>query len=131
MPAGLVETEVPGNVAAAVQRITAALHRRGVPLVATIDHAAGARSVGLVLPDEVVLVFGDPAVGTALMQADPRVGIDLPLRMLVRSDAGTTRVAYRDPRDLAGGFAVQGARDTLDRLGRLLAQLAAEAAGAA
>ena len=39
--------------------------------------------MGLELPDEVVLVFGDPAVGTALMQTDPRVGIELPLRILI------------------------------------------------
>ena len=129
MPAVLVETEVPGSVAAAVQRVVAALQRRGITLFATIDHAAGARSVGLELPDEVVLVFGDPAGGTPLMQADPRVGLDLPLRMLVRSDAGTTRVAYRDPQDLAGEFALAGRQDTLARLARLLGQLAEEAAG--
>jgi uncharacterized protein (DUF302 family) len=61
------------------------------------DHAAGARTVGLELPDEVVLVFGSPTAGTPLMQADPRAGIDLPLRILVWSDDGGTRVAFRDP----------------------------------
>src|SRR4051794_24219949 len=130
VPARLIGTEAPGDVAATVQRVTAALHARGITLFATIDHAAAARTVGLALPDEVVLVFGNPAGGTALMQADPRAGIDLPLRMLVWSDAGTTRVAYRDPQELAEGFAVGGARDTLDRLRGLLDQLAAVAAGA-
>jgi uncharacterized protein (DUF302 family) len=130
MPAHLIETEAPGDVAATVQRVTAALHARGITLFATIDHAAAARTVGLALPDEVVLVFGNPAGGTALMQADPRAGIDLPLRMLVWSDAGTTRVAYRDPQELADTFAVGGARDTLDRLRGLLDQIAAVAAGA-
>jgi uncharacterized protein (DUF302 family) len=52
-------------------------------LFARIDHAAGARAVGLALGDEVVLVFGNPQAGTPLMQADPLVGLDLPLRVLV------------------------------------------------
>jgi uncharacterized protein (DUF302 family) len=127
--ADLIEAEVPGDVAATVERITAGLRERGVTLFATIDHAAGARAVGLAMPDEVVLVFGNPAGGTALMQADPRAGIDLPLRMLVWSPSGATRVAYRDPDELADEFAVDGARDTLGRLRGLLDQLAAEAAG--
>ena len=128
MPADLIEGEVSGDVATTVDRVTAALHARGVTLFATIDHAAGARAVGLALPDEVVLVFGNPAGGTALMQADPRAGIDLPLRLLVWSHSGTTRVAYRDPQELADEFAVDGAQETLGRLRGLLDQLAAEAA---
>jgi uncharacterized protein (DUF302 family) len=30
----------------------------------------------------VLPIFGNTSVGTPLMQADPRVGVDLPLRML-------------------------------------------------
>jgi uncharacterized protein (DUF302 family) len=74
-----VETDVP----TAVARIEQALRQLGITLFARIDHAAGARAVGLELPDEVVLVFGDPAAGTPLMQVDPQVELDLPLRMLV------------------------------------------------
>lgn len=36
-----------------------------ITLFATIAHAAGAREVGIELPDEVLLVFGDPAVSRA------------------------------------------------------------------
>ena len=94
-------SEVPGDVASVVDRLTAGLRDRGVEVFATIDHAAGARAAGLDLADEVLLVFGDPAVGTALMQADPRAGVDLPLRVLVWSQDGVTRLAYQDPAVLA------------------------------
>jgi uncharacterized protein (DUF302 family) len=30
------------------------------------------------LPDEEVILFGNPKAGTPLMQAEPRIGIELP-----------------------------------------------------
>ncbi len=119
-------SEVPGDVASVVDRLTAGLRDRGVEVFATIDHAAGARAAGLDLPDEVLLVFGNPAVGTALMQADPRSGVDLPLRMLVWSQDGATRLAYQDPAVLADRYEVGSEQATLDRLRGLLEQLVAE-----
>ena len=128
MPDELTVVHVDGGVAAAVARITRALDRLGVTLFATIDHAAGARAAGLALPDEVVLVFGNPAVGTALMQADPRVGLDLPLRMLVWAHDGRTAVGYRDPRRLAVDPTSDRVREVLEQLHGLLDRLARAAA---
>jgi uncharacterized protein (DUF302 family) len=123
----IVDTDA--EVPTAVARIERALDRLGVTLFATIDHAAGARAAGLELPDEVVLVFGDAAVGTALMQTDPRVGIDLPLRMLIWAQDGRTRVGYRDPRELAVDPTSAAVAAVLGRMNLLLARLAREAAG--
>ena len=72
-------------------------------------------------------MFGNPAVGTALMQANPRAGLDLPLRMLVWSQDGTTRLAHHDPADLADRYAVGSEQATLTTLRGLLEQLVAEA----
>lgn len=125
----LVARQSVHTVPATVELLTAALDRRGITLFATIDHAAGARRAGLELQDEVLLVFGNPAAGTSLMQADPRAGLDLPLRMLVWSQAGATSIAFRDPRGLARDFDLAAHRDVLGNLGGLLEQLAAEVAG--
>jgi uncharacterized protein (DUF302 family) len=51
---------------------------------------------------QALLIFGNVAVGTPLMQADPRAGIELPLRMLIWQDPDGTHVGYLDPRELAG-----------------------------
>jgi uncharacterized protein (DUF302 family) len=131
MSASLVEVPVPADVATTVATLTAELDARGIPLFATVDHAAGARGVGLTLRDEVLLVFGNPAAGTPVMQADPRAGLDLPLRMLVWSTPGGTRVGFHDPRTLAEDYDLGGATATLDRLHGLLEQLARAATAAA
>src|SRR3954454_16753758 len=125
---GLVVGTARGSVAAVVERLTAELRRRGIEVFATIDHAGGARAAGLELADEVLVIFGIPAVGTALMQADPRVGVDLPLRMLVWSEDGRTRVGYRDPRGLAVAPASTEVATVLGRMNGLLERLAREAA---
>lgn len=125
MPLNSVTSERP--VADAVERLVAAVQRRGIPVFARIDHAAGARAAGLELADEVVLVFGDPRSGTALMQAEATIGIELPLRLLVWDDGATTRLGYRDPVALAGDYAVGDALEVLERMRGLLAALVAEA----
>ncbi len=52
-------------------------------------------------PTEVV-IFGNPQAGTPLMQLSQRIGIDLPLKMLVWQDAtGETWLAYDYPTWLA------------------------------
>ena len=81
------------------------------------------------LTDEVVIVFGNPRAGTKLMQADPRVGIDLPLRMLVWSRGGQTLVGYNDPEELAASYDLIVQTATLQSMSSLLHRLAGTAAG--
>src|SRR3954470_13092082 len=87
-----------------VERLIDAIESRGLTVFARIDHAAGARDAGLELADEQVVLFGNPRAGTPLMQGDPRIGIELPLRMLVWAGADGVLLGYRDPRDLDGAY---------------------------
>jgi uncharacterized protein (DUF302 family) len=127
MPTPLVVATSPHDVASTVDRVQTALRTRGVTLFAAVDHAAGAREAGLQLADEVLLVFGNPATGTGLMQADPRVGLDLPLRLLVWDEQGTTQIAFSDPAQLATSYRLDGHLPVLSQLRALLDQLVAEA----
>ncbi|MGN6445559.1 DUF302 domain-containing protein [Amnibacterium sp.] len=126
MDLGLTTRRAPRSVPDTVQALRDALSRRGIELFAVIDHAAGAASVGLDLEPETVLIFGNPAVGTGLMQADPRVGIELPLRILVWSAQGRTHIAFEDPHALAERFDLPGDSPALDAMASLLAALADE-----
>ena len=98
-------------------------------MFARIDHAAGAHKADVDLEPNVLLIFGNPSVGTPLMAADPRVGIELPLRMLIWQDRDGTHVGYPDPRDLADRYALDGHQQTLERQAAVLTKLAAAAAG--
>ena len=125
----MIITQSGSDYAVTVDRLTGALDKRGLTVFARIDHAGAAREAGLELADEEVVVFGNPRAGTLLMQSDPAVGIELPLRMLIWSGADGVQLAYEDPRELADRYELSEHADTLDAMAVLLAELAAEAAG--
>jgi uncharacterized protein (DUF302 family) len=104
------------------------IERRGLTVFARIDHAAGAREVGMELADEQVVIFGSPRAGTSLMQSDPRIGIELPLRILVWRQGADVLLGFRDPRELGGDFEVGGQQAVLEQMATLLHALVAEAA---
>src|SRR3954469_22103988 len=87
-----------------VERLATAIESRGLTVFARIDHGAAAREAGLELADEQVVLFGNPRAGTPLMRSDPRGGIDLPLRILIWSDAAGVLLGYPDPRELGGRY---------------------------
>jgi uncharacterized protein (DUF302 family) len=125
----VVELTASGDADQVEARLREAIDAHGLQVFARIDHAAGARKADVDLEPDVVLIFGNPRVGTPLMQADPRVGIELPLRMLVWQDPDGTHVGYLDPRELAGRYALDGQQQTLERQAAALTELAAAAAG--
>lgn len=97
-----------------MERLATAVTNHGMTILARIDHAAAAASVGMALRPTEVLIFGNPLAGTPLIQAAQTIGIDLPLRAVVwQDDAGRTWLAYSDPTWLARRH---GAEIGLDRI---------------
>src|SRR5947207_2636442 len=105
---------------ATLARLLESIARRDLTVFAQIDHAAAARGVGMELAEEAVVVFGNPRAGTQLTQEDARVGIELPLRILVWDEGGQTIVGYNDPRDLAGAYTLSSLAPTLEAMWSLL-----------
>ncbi len=92
----------PHDVATTMDRLVAAVEGAGATVIARIDHAAAAAKVGEELTPNQVLIFGNPTLGTPMMQSAPAMGLDLPLKVLVYQDKdGTVRVIYRAMDDLA------------------------------
>ena len=77
-----------------------------------------------------VLIFGNPALGTLLMQANPRVALDLPLRVLVWQDGEETKIGYLAPDALAARYDITGADETLGKIANALDQMTNKAAAA-
>ena len=103
IPEGLTTIESAHDQATTLDRLMAALAARNMTVVARVDHAGAAASVGLSLRPTEVVIFGNPRAGTGLMQRAQTIGIDLPLKALAWQDEqGKTWLSYNDPRWLAG-----------------------------
>jgi uncharacterized protein (DUF302 family) len=125
----MIVTSSAKGYAETVSALVDEIERRGLTVLARVDHGAGARSVGMELGDEEVVLFGNPRSGTPLMQEDRRVGIELPLRMLIWREGDDVMLGHGDPRELAEAYEVGEQRATLEQMAALLQELAAEAAG--
>ena len=78
-------------------------------------------------PTEVV-IFGNPKVGTPLMNCAQSVAIDLPQKALIWQDeAGEVWLAYNDPAYLAGRHKIEGCDEVLKKVSGALANFAAAA----
>jgi uncharacterized protein (DUF302 family) len=104
---GVVVKRSAHGVQATLDKLAAIVGDKGFGIVARIDHAAAAAKVGETLRPTQVLVFGNPKVGTALMQSQQSVGLDLPIRVVAWEDEeGTVWVAYNEPGWLAGRYGI-------------------------
>lgn len=95
---GIIRFTSPWSFNETVERIEALFRAKKIKLFARIDQAAEAAAVGLVLRPTTLLIFGDPAKGTPLMDAYPSLAIDLPLKALVWEAApGEVQIGLTSP----------------------------------
>lgn len=81
-----------------VAKLKKLIEEEKLTLFETIDHKANAAAVQMDLKPETVVVFGNPKMGTVLMNCNPSMGLDLPLRILVSTDyEGITTFTYTNP----------------------------------
>jgi uncharacterized protein (DUF302 family) len=101
---GVVTKTSPRSVSEIVARLETLAEAKGLKLFAVIDHSGEAEQAGLALRETKVVIFGSPQAGTPVMQAAPLAALDLPLKVLVWSDEGHTRIAYTAPQALGARY---------------------------
>jgi uncharacterized protein (DUF302 family) len=126
--AGLVTIRSAHPVDSTAARLVAALERRGVRVAARVDHAAAARQAGLTLRPTLLIIAGNPAAGTPLMQSDQRAGIDLPLKFLIwQRESGEVLLSYNAIDYVAARHTLSGVDAPLGRIRTALEDVAREA----
>ena len=128
---GLITIPSIHNVKDTIDLIESDVKSKGLTIFARVDHAAGAKEVGLPLAPTLLLIFGNAKGGTPLMQAGQTIGIDLPLKALVWQDeASATWLSCYDPGWLAArhglGAATQKIVETLQAVLAAVTRAAAD-----
>ncbi len=103
---GLVVKSSPYSVAKTLDRLEGIFKKKGITVFARIDHAAGAAKVGEKMEPTQLIIFGNPKLGTPLMQSQRKIGIALPLKVLAWESKGTVKIAYTKPSQLSKRYGV-------------------------
>ncbi len=98
---------------------------KGFTVFSRIDHAEGAARVSEPLEPTEIIIFGNPRIGTKLMQCDRTAAIDLPQKALFWEDEeGKSWLTYNDPQYLANRHLLEGCEDIVLKIEKGLGALA-------
>lgn len=101
------------------------LDEKKLALFAEFDHDKNAQEVDLTLLPTTVLVFGNPTVGTKLMQDFSGIGMELPLKVLISQDKdGVVWLSYQNLFEVFAPYGVQENHPIVGKMQELLAGLA-------
>ena len=124
----MIEVKSKYSVSETVAKLKAVIEAKGLNLFAVIDHAAAAEKAGLELRPTTLVIFGNPKVGTLLMQSDQKMGLELPLKFLIyESENGETIVSYEDPEAYLVGYDLAERTEVIGNIKKALAGLSVAA----
>lgn len=114
---GMVTVKSAHDVKTTADRLEAKLKEKGMNVFGRVNHTAGAEKAGMELPPTELVIFGNPKIGTPLMQCARSVAIDLPQKALIWEDAdGNVWLAYNDPQYLKNRHAIEGCDEVIDKI---------------
>ncbi len=125
---GLIHVKSAHSVSATADKLEAVLKAKGMTVFTRIDHAAGAKKVDKTLRPTELVIFGNPKVGTPLMQCAQTVAIDLPQKALIwEDDKGAVFLSYNEPKYLASRHSIEGCDAVIKKVTGALAKFSSVA----
>ena len=122
---GIISIKSSHDVKTTVDRLENILGEKGMTVFIRINHAEGAQKVGKKLRPTELVIFGNPKVGTPLMQCGQSVGIDLPQKALIWQDkAGQVWLSYNDPKYLASRHSIKECGEIIKKIEKALGNFA-------
>ncbi len=125
---GIITKESSHQVKETADRLENILQTKGMTVFKRIDHAEGAAKIGKILRPTELIIFGNPKVGTPLMQCSQGAAIDLPQKALIWEDeAGKVWLSYNEPKYLAQRHDIKGCDEVLLKIKNALNNFATKA----
>jgi uncharacterized protein (DUF302 family) len=96
---GLIIKESPHNFNTTYRKLKTIISaNHNLKILLELDHSVNAASVDLKLNKARIILFGNPKLGTPLMQNSPTISIDLPQKIIVYVGTNSkVNIAYNDP----------------------------------
>jgi uncharacterized protein (DUF302 family) len=119
---GVIDTKSMFGVKETADRLEGILTDKGMTIFTRINHSKAAKNVGIELRETELIIFGNPKVGSPLMQCQQSVAIDLPQKALIWKDAqGTVWISYNEPRYLQNRHNIPDCNEIITKISNALA----------
>jgi len=123
--AGMIKIKSTHSVSETINKLETVLTKKGMTIFKRVDHTAGADKVGLQLRPTELLIFGNPKVGTPLMQCSQTAALDLPQKALAYKDKdGQVWLIYNDPAYMAKRHKLKNCDAAVQKVTNALAKFA-------
>jgi uncharacterized protein (DUF302 family) len=127
---GMMSVKSHFDVKTTTDRLENILKEKGMTVFSRINHAAGAKKVEQALRPTELLIFGNPKLGSKLMQCQQTMGIDLPQKALVWQDENKqVWLTYNDPDYLLKRHTAKQCGEINKKISKALNHFAQSAAG--
>ncbi len=121
---GVVIKKSAYSVSETIDRLVAIFKEKGITVFARVNHAAGAEKIDKKLAPAELVIFGNPKIGTPLMQSNIISGIDLPLKAMAYQNAsGTVELVYSHPGFLARRHDIKDRDALVKQMSKILTNL--------
>lgn len=121
---GMLSVESAYTVKETADKFESVIKKKGLTLFARIDHQKNAAGVDLELRPTELLIFGNPKVGTPLMQCSQTVAIDLPQKVLIwKDDTNKVWLSYNNPEYLRERHEIEGCEHVITKISNVLKAL--------
>ena len=109
-----------------IRRLKKNFRANNIAVFSEIDHTKAAKKAGENLLPATVLVVGNPKVGTRLMQENPKIAIELPLKVLVYEEDGIVRVRYKFVNPLVSDYKLERVEQITQKIDIAMGKIIAE-----
>lgn len=118
------------SVSETMMRTEQILKTMDIPVFAKFDHKKNAKEAGLQLLPNQVIVFGSPKTGTVLMQENPAISIELPLKISVWEDKdGNVWLSIPRIKQIAANYGMED-HPVIGKMQELLEKIASQSVNA-
>lgn len=120
----LISIESHHSAKQTADKFASIVEKKGLTLFARIDHQKNAAGADLKLRETEVIIFGNPKVGTPVMQCSQQAAIDFPQKVLVWTDADNkTWLSYNNPEYIKERHNIKGCDKILTKISGVLSAL--------
>ena len=98
---GFIKKKSASSVQETIDKLEVILREKEIAVFVKVNHFRNAKDIGLEMNESQVILFGNPKIGTLMMQKNIFVSLDLPLKIaVVQDDSGNVWVIYNSTKIL-------------------------------